>query len=119
MLGCLHKCALGLCHPKLRSLFNRTGPRAPFHDKQIETHTDECNHRPALYNRSIFGLAHAYNNLPPRLVDFDTVTGFQSALTREAKDRCEAGRPWHDMYRRCVSFLLTCMSLGAVTASWL
>ena len=62
-----------------------------------------------VYRPFAIGLVQVYNNLPQRFVDFDTVTGFQSALTREAKNQCEAGRPWHDMYRRCFNFVRFCI----------
>ena len=42
-----------------------------------------------MFNRSIFGLASLYNKLPQELVDINSVKGFQSALTKIARARCE------------------------------
>ena len=91
LLGFLHKRVLGKCHIAIIRFFGFRPHGAPWHDKQLDSKMDECNRRPALYKRSMFHMVDVYNRLPQDVVDIDSVSAFQSCLTRIAKSRCEDG----------------------------
>ena len=89
LLGLLHKRVLGLAHPAFEELF----PFLPLeqrthHDKMLESHASEITFRRALWKRSVFGKIAVYNMLPTYVVQMDSVTKFQSALTEIAMQRC-------------------------------
>ena len=97
MLGLIHKRVIGLAHPAYETLmplqppeYYSTGRGTAHirHNKQIYTHVDKCISQHVMFHRSIFGLCFVYNSLPQYIVDFDTVSSFQSELTKIAKCRC-------------------------------
>ena len=87
MLGVLHKVTLGFAPPQLAALFLTTyrpvsnfdkeyfRQWTPLRDKQLHS---ECAIRSTnIMRRSFFGLVHAYNWLPQRVIDQLTIKGFQ------------------------------------------
>ena len=88
LLGLLHKRVLGLAHPAFEKLFPYSPhPAVLGHNKQLHDYHPECNYRRALLHRSIFGLVAVYNLLPQYIVDSETISAFQTALTHIAKTR--------------------------------
>ena len=105
MLGLLHKCALGLAHPRLRELFPLVTrqPAAYFTRYTARRHTKQLLERCTgdfleLTRRSLFGLVRVYNFLPEEVVQTATVKEFQKLLTAETKESCRNGRAWETMY---------------------
>ena len=100
MLGLLHKCNLGLAHDLLKTLFP---PAPPPHCPPRLTRSVGRRHNKQLLERctgkflettrrSVFGLVRVYNFLPQAVVDSASVTAFQTALTKLARDACEKGQ---------------------------
>ena len=82
MLGVLHEIVLGLTHPALSVLFPRNpAPPAHFNSKALYDRGGDVIFNRNVFNRSLFGLVAVYNRLPQIIVDFKTITDFQSALT--------------------------------------
>ena len=105
LLGFLHKRVLGLCHAAIAEFFPML-PASPYwHNKQLDSHMDECHSRRQLYFRSMFGMVHVYNRLPQHVVDIDSVSGFQSCLTQMAREKCEAGVPnWQHIFHKPLAY---------------
>ena len=100
ILGFIHKRVLGRCHTAIQRLLPFIAPAPMWHNKQLETHVDECVGRHGLFNRSLFGMVAVYNRLSQDMVDFPSVQQFQSNLTRMAKDKCAAdSASWQRMFR--------------------
>ena len=107
MLGLLHKCALGLAHPRLCEVFPLQAEKTRRYETRKTTHA-HCRQllnrtrgpHSELLRRSALGLARVYNDLPAAVVAHDTVKGFQRALTALAKEHCAAGA-WN--WTRCFS----------------
>ena len=107
MLGLLHKCTLGLAHPRLQELFPpaplRPEPRystrasAARHSRQL---LERCKgHFLETTRRSVFGLVKVYNYLSQDTVDLDSVKSFQAALTAKARKACTTGDTgWANLY---------------------
>ena len=100
MLGLLFKSVRGLAHPALCALFKKTTRAA--HTRS--TRTSEARHSEQLEDplehlrldasrRSLLGLPRVFNLLPAEVVQQETTTAFQSALTRLAKRLCQRGYP--------------------------
>ena len=49
LLGCLHKCNLGLCHPKMQEMFSNSGHIRPWHNRQITSYLNDCIGHHSLY----------------------------------------------------------------------
>ena len=111
MLGALHKVTLGLAPPQLAAFFpprvrpanlyerQRLRYLRPLHDKQL--HTDCGITATDVMRRSLFGLVHAYNQLPQRVVDQKTVKGFQRCLQDALKayaSQPSAPEDWPRLY---------------------
>ena len=96
MLGALHKVNLGTAPAQLMALFPPQGPAAsgafdkqrlrhwrPLHARQLHTAVE---FRPCAWlradavQRSLFGLVHCYNRLPPQVVAAKSVKTFQRRL---------------------------------------
>ena len=104
MLGLLYKIARRETHPAFFDLF-------PF-DNAVPHHTTRLTmrrHRIQLQNRcdgsqsdvlnrSIFGMVRVFNVLPEEAINQTSVKMFQKVLTRIAKEHCEAGRNFEEMY---------------------
>jgi len=91
MLGFLHKCNLPNAHEDLLFLFPRRAatPHGP-HNKQLWNKMifdSNCTFQPELRRRSIFTLVHVYNALPQSIVNCDSISDFQSALTDVARKK--------------------------------
>ena len=93
MLGFIHKRILGQCHPGVVKLLPLDMRPSRWHGKQIVDPINQCMYHPSLYLRSLFGMVGVYNRLPPCLVEIESVTAFQKALTDIAKRRCDNDDP--------------------------
>ena len=101
ILGFLHKRVLGQAHTGIEQLLPMIGACPPWHDKQIESHMQECIRQQVIFYRSLFGMVLVYNRLPQAFVNIDSVQSFQSALTHVARTSCLAGSAgWRSMFRR-------------------
>ena len=104
ILGLFQKRVLGLSHPMFQTLlpFCSDVPGSfnqDCHDKQLYSHLSESNFQMVLFCRSIFGMTFVYNRLSQAIVDSKTVSLFQHALTKIARDMCESGDPeWVDLF---------------------
>ena len=101
MLGLLHKIQLGMAPECLRDLFSRqtkpiyafgrrVGP--PRHAYQLLDPVSKQS--PVFFKRSIFGLAHVYNNLPADLVEVKEVKLFQLRLQLMVKEQIHSNSAW-------------------------
>ena len=109
MLGALHKVNLGTAPAQLMVLFP---PRAsaddtfdrlrlrhwrPLHARQLHTEADFLS--TDVLRRSLFGLVHCYNRLPPQLVAAKTVKDFQRKLQWGLQKCAHDGNPeWQLLY---------------------
>ena len=98
ILGLLHKRVLGKAHaayqallPFQRDVFGSLRANVGEHDKQLYGHELEIHRQYGLYDRSIFPMTGIYNKLPQEVVDCQTVSSFQTKVTKIAKTRCDAG----------------------------
>ena len=91
MLGFLHKRVLGVCHPAVCEAFPFSGNVQCTHNRALDTRAGEVSSYAQIFNRSIYHYIAVYNLLPQEFVDLETVSAFQSRLTRIAKDRVEQG----------------------------
>jgi hypothetical protein len=91
ILGFIHKRVLGQCHVSIQRLLPFIAPQPRWHDKQLETHIENCIARSTLFCRSLFGMVAVYNRLPQDIVESASVKQFQSKLTHMAKQKCDHG----------------------------
>ena len=104
MLGHLHKRVLGKAHPVFSKLlpfhFDCFGElRRGEHNKQLYNNFLKVQFQHALFNRSIFGMAHIYNRLPQHLMDCASVSSFQRGLTSMVRDACRIhASEWQSMF---------------------
>ena len=109
MLGVLHKVNLDQAPDQLQVFFRRLGARQepplrqrlrfwrPLHCKQLNTPATSLSSD--VLRRSLFGLAHCYNALPQRLVDFTSVKALQRELQRALLRLAELGADdWQRLY---------------------
>ena len=105
MLGLLHKCTLGLAHPRLRELFPPvTRQPAVYSTRYAEgRNTKQILERCTgdfleVTRRSVFGLVRVYNFLPETVVAKTSLQAFQAELTEETRKRCRRGGDWALLY---------------------
>jgi hypothetical protein len=99
ILGFLHKRVLGECHNAIALMFPFIPVGLPWHNKQLDSHMYECTCRLGLFQRSVFSMVHVYNRLPQYVVDQDSVSKFQTELTKIAKHRCaHLSLPWRTTF---------------------
>ena len=106
ILGFIHKCVLQECHPALPRLLPmlvQTGITATsLHTRQVDPQLSSVSSRNALYFRSLYHFVLIYNRLPQELVNLDSVSSFQSQLTKFAKLRALRGMTtWRNAYENC------------------
>ena len=102
-LGLLHKIQLGEAHSDFDGLFPKAIETYPTHTRHgARRHGrqfSEISGSSYYFNQSLFGLTKVYNVLPEYAVSCQTVASFQTALTKDAKFACQAGkREWMSMY---------------------
>ena len=102
-LGLLHKIQLGEAHSDFDGLFPKAIEPYPTHTRHgARRHGRqfrEISGSSYYFNQSLFGLTKVYNVLPEYAVSCQTVASFQTALTKDAKFACQAGkREWMSMY---------------------
>ena len=106
MLGLLHKCTLGIAHPRLLELFPQitlpswrymTKQAVRRHDRQI---LERCKGNFLEITRnSLFGLVRVYNFLPEHIVHSTIIKDFQKKLTAMARECCNSGsEAWPTMF---------------------
>ena len=97
ILGLLHKRVLGKAHPVFQDLlpFHREdhGASTGSHSKQLYGRQLEIKFQVQLHHRSIFSMVHIYNRLSQNTVNSNSVSAFQSQLTRIERERCMRGDP--------------------------
>ena len=97
ILGLLHKRVLGKAHPVFQDLlpFHREdhGASTGLHSKQLYGRQLEIKFQVQLHHRSIFSMVHIYNRLSQNIVNSNSVSAFQSQLTKIARERCMRGDP--------------------------
>ena len=99
ILGFLHKRVLGECHNAIALMFPFIPVALPWHNKQLDSHMYECTCRLGLFQKSVFSMVHVYNRLPQYVVDQDSVSKFQTELTKIAKHRCaHLSVPWRTAF---------------------
>ena len=105
ILGFLHRVNLGLAQPQICELFQVVGSRVrprfnlrtDFHNKQLFDRVDASSTQQ--FRRSIFGIVGCYNALPQRIVDYQTVKQFQSALQAAVVRQISANNAgWREIY---------------------
>ena len=104
ILGFLHNRILGKCHPALAAVFPLRGdPANGPQPRQLEPFFAEVRGHAALYNRFIYVYILIYNRLPQEITDSETVSAFQSRLTRLAKARAQQDESnlWRDAFQSC------------------
>ena len=106
ILGFIHQCTLQECHPTLPRLLPmpvQTKTIATYlHTMQVDPQLSRVSSRSALYFRSLYHFVLIYNRLPQELVNLDSVSAFQSQLTKFAKLRADRGETtWRNAYEDC------------------
>ena len=113
MLGALHKVTLGVAPAQLMALFPpRAAPAPsrfghfdrqrlrywrPLHTRQL--HSEAGFQASDTLQRSLFGLVHCYNRLPPALVAEKTVKSFQRKLQWGLQNCANSGTPaWPQLF---------------------
>ena len=110
ILDFLHKRILGQCHPALATVLPlRDGPANSPQPRQLEACFAEVRGHAALYNSSIHIYLLIYNRLPQEITDSETVSAFQSKLTKLAKARAQQDESnlWRDAYQSCADVVQT------------
>ena len=86
-------------HPQLATFFPHTDRPvsnfdrerlrqwSPSHNKQL--HSECAIGSTDIMRRSLFGLVHAYNRLPQRVIDQPSIKGFQRSLQEALKSVCD------------------------------
>ena len=109
VLGLLHKVVRGTAHPDLLEVFPMrsrvhthgfdTRRERRRHGKQFVEHCEGQHAGSDYFGRSIFAACRTYNFLPAYVVDAQSVSSFQTLLTRDARIGCQSGWfRWLRMY---------------------